>query len=622
MPKVQNDEVRKIKAVPVATPEIGIDVDGTFEDNILTAGTTGQLDISAIEAFTTVSQTRESIYSLIDNMSNDSTIASIIETYAEDTTEANDKKQIVWAESNDGDVGKYVTYLLDKLNVDKYVYSWTHCLVKYGDVYLRLYKESDYENDPIFKKEEKETLHEQVNLNLHKKSDHYVDYVELVRNPGEMFELTRLGKTAGYIQAPTNVQTTQNNEAALATSFMRYNLRRDDVDVYSATDFVHGCLEDNSSRTPEEVDIFLNDEDFNNNKNGCKYSVRRGQSLLYNTFKIWRELSLLEDSVLLNRITKSSIVRTVQVEVGDMPKDKVAIHLNKIKQMIEQKTSINVDNGSYGEYTNPGPVENNIYIPTHEGKGAITTSQIGGDVDPKQLTDLDWFNNKFFAAMRIPKQFFGFTDDAAGFSGGSSLSIISSRYGKAVKRIQNTIIQMVTDLINLLLLDKGLSSYINKFQIKMQAPVTQEEIDRRANVDNRIRYVGDIMNQLTSAWEDPASLKIVKALITPIVNDPAVIDVVQTRIEKLEAEAAGKENPAEAGGGEELGGGGNETLADLAGGAPAGGETGGLELPEEPAETGGTEAPAETAAPAESEESYLPNFEELGVENGTDTSQF
>ena len=74
-----------------------------------------------------------------------------------------------------------------------------------------------------------------------------------------------------------------------------------------------------------------------NNEEGkdLSYTVKRGQSLLYNTFKTWRELQLLENSVLLNRVTKSSIVRLISVEVGDMPKEMIAAHLQGIKSLIE-----------------------------------------------------------------------------------------------------------------------------------------------------------------------------------------------------------------------------------------------------------------------------------------------
>jgi hypothetical protein len=50
-------------------------------------------------------------------------------------------------------------------------------------------------------------------------------------------------------------------------------------------DFVHACLEDNSSRTAEEVKLYLDDVGEKNNQ-GYTYTVKRGQSLLYNTFKI------------------------------------------------------------------------------------------------------------------------------------------------------------------------------------------------------------------------------------------------------------------------------------------------------------------------------------------------
>ena len=278
----------------------------------------------------------------------------------------------------------------------------------------------------------------------------------------------------GYVEAPIKFQNTRNDSMSKYLP-MQYKLKRSDVNIYDATDFAHASLEDTSSRQPEEVNIYL---DSDTSKAPITYKVRRGQSLLYNNFKIWRELSLLENSILLNRVTKSSIIRLIQLEVGDMPKERVEVSLASLKNLIEQKTALQVG-GSMMEYTNPGPAENNIYVPIHNGIGAINTTQIGGDVDPKQLTDLSYYQDKFFGSYRVPKQFFGVTDDSAGFNGGSSLSIISSRYGKAIKRIQNTLVQLITDVINLMLVDKGLITYINKFSLKMSSPITQEEIDKR-----------------------------------------------------------------------------------------------------------------------------------------------
>lgn len=531
-----NDE--KIYNSPIVSqpkPEknIGIDTQEVLFDNIANAGISSQLDISALESFSNVSQSRDQLYAMLDTMSQDSIVSAVLETYAEDATEYGDNGRIVWVESADGEVTNYITFLLDTIGTDKHIYKWVYSLCKYGDLYLKLFRESD-SKDLLFSEEDDEdkTLNEDVNIKTYSKNDRYTHYVEMVPNPAEIFELTKFGKTYGYIKAPTRTPAqTQDN---LQNIYFKYKFNKADIDVYNATEFVHASLEDNSSRTPEEVNIFL---DKDNEENHLTYTVRRGQSLLYNVFKIWRELNLLENSVLLNRITKSSIVRVINVEVGDMPKENVGPHLTGIKQLIEQKSALNEGN-SLNEYTNPGPVENNVYVPTRGGQGALTTQQIGGDVDVKSLADLDYFKNKFFGALRVPKQYFGDTDDGAGFNGGQSLSIISSRYAKMVKRIQNTVLQALTDAINLMLLDKGLDSYVNKFELKMLPPTTQEEIDRRENLSSKISITTDIMNTLSDIEDPIIKTKILKSLLSTMITDGDVITLIEEYIDNLEKESS------------------------------------------------------------------------------------
>lgn len=531
-----NDEnilSKPTKAVPKPEPNTGIDTTESLFSNIISAYEVSRLDMSEIESFSQISQNRNLIYQLLDSMGEDSTVSAILETYAEDATEYNDNGKVVWCESADPEIAKYVTYLLDTMNVDKNVYKWVYALCKYGDLYLHLFRESEYD-DPIFSPkdgEEKKDLNEDVNIKAYSKNDKYVHYIEAVPNPAEMFELTRFGKTSGYIQAEVISASVRDRE--YQNNYYRYAFKRGDINIYSATEFVHACLEDNQSRIPEEVDIFLDDAGVDGKQKNMSYKVKRGQSLLYTVFRIWRELMLLENAVLLNRITKSSIIRIIGVEVGDMPKENIGPHLQGIKQMIEQKSAIK-EGQSLSEYTNPGPMENNIYVPTHGGIGAITTAQVGGDVDVKSLADLDYFKNKFFGACRIPKQYFGETEDGAGFNGGQSLSIISARYAKMIKRIQNTMVQALTDAVNLMLLDKNLNNYVNKFEIHMLPPTTQEEIDRRDNVSSKVAITSDVMNVLTDVPDASARLKILKSLLVNVLPDSDIGEILEDQIEKLE----------------------------------------------------------------------------------------
>ena len=601
-----------------------IDTDGILFDNIIAASSEHDLNLPAINSFNSVSRTRDNIYDMIDTMAQDATISAILDIYAADACEPNDQGQIVWVTAEDERVAKEVEHLLDAMRIDKNAFGWVYSLIKYGDLYLRLYRESEY-NDPIFdvkKINAKEQLNENVIVKAYSKNDRYAEYMEMNKNPAEVFELTRFGKTVGYIK--THIHKVDPDDT-LGTAFSQFNYTYsfdlNDIDVFSATEFVHACLEDNSGRTTEEVTITSGDDDVTST-----YSVRRGQSLLYDSFKTWRELTLLEDAVLLNRITKSALVRIVSVNVGDMEKSDVRTLLQRIKQMIETKAAINVGK-SITDYTNPSAVENTIYVPVHGETGAISTQNLGGDVNVGDLVDLDYWKNKLTGSLSIPKQYLGDTDDSTGFNGGTSLSLISSRYAKTVKRIQNAFIQAITDAINLLLFDRGLTDYINKFTIKMQQPTTQEEKDRKENMANTINTIQTIMGLLDLVEDPVLKLTVLKSLLSDAISDTTVIQAIQDQIDMIEAsneengETAEGENGSDefgdlGSGGEDLGGGGDFDLGDLGGGeetdlgTPESTGSAEFEVPEEPNEgfetnNGGSEVL--------NEDNDLPSFYDMGI---------
>ena len=581
---VNDDELYNKPIKPVVAPERKRDVDlnNTLYNNIIQAGLSSQLDIQSLNGLNQKAENRNQMYNVFDTMCEDGTISAVVETYAEDATERNDSGNIVWVESADDDIGQMVEFLLDSLNVNKNIYKWCYSLCKYGDLYLRLYRDSEYNDAILFdnNKDKKQTLNENaqekldedIKLKAYKKNDRYVHYMEMVANPATMFELTRFGKTIGYVEAPVTNTVVRNDNTTFNTWNYSYKFKKQDINVYPPTEFVHASLEDNASREEETINIFLTDNDFNNDDNALTYKVKKGQSLLSNIYSVWRQLQLLENSVLLNRITKSSIVRLINVEVGDMPKENVTKTLLGIKQMVEQKSAINTGNGMT-EYTNPGPVENNVYVPTHGGVGSISTTQIGGDVDVKSLADLDYYMNKLYGQLRVPKQYFSQTDDSTGFNGGSSLSIISSRYAKMIKRIQNALIQAITDAVNLMLLDKGLDSYVNEFVIHMLPPTTQEEIDRRDNLSSKVQLTTDIMDMLAEIEDPVAKLKILKSLLANVIDDNDIIQVLQDQIEKLEEETPFEEEDPPVDKTADLGApmNFNDSFGgDLGGGAPSG----------------------------------------------------
>lgn len=622
MPAIEqrDDLYNQVKLNPKSRPDpdIGIDTDNALIYDLLDGITNSTADMSRITSFASISQQRDQLYSQLDAMAQDPLIESALEIYAEDSTERNELNQIVWVDSSNAEIQKYIQYLLDSFRINKNIYSWAYSLCKYGDIYIRLYRKSDVKDDVFFNAQDvnkRNTLNEDLQLSVYDDKDHYINYIELVSNPAEMFELTKFGKTQGYIKAP--VQSPNNNgdvNDVFNSTAYTYKFKQEDITIYQATSFVHACLQNTTNRYPEQVEIFTDDGDQNNIT--ASYKVKRGKSLLQDLFSIWRLLKLLENSVILNRVTKSSIVRLINVNVGDMPRENVGPYLDRIKSMIEQKSAIN-EAISMREYNNPGPIENNVYIPVRGEVGSISTAQIGGDgADPKSLIDLDYFKKLLFAGLGIPAQYLGDTDDATGFNGGTSLALISSRYAKKIRAIEGALIEMITDIIDLILLDRGMESYINKFEIKMQPPTTQEEKDRKDNVATGIGITRDIMDLLSDIEDTKTKLEILKVLLSGNLVNPELIAILQGLIDDMEEEASKEESTEEFS--EE-----DEDLFSLEGESDfSSSDDSNLSLNSEASFSETSETGAETSEEANEGEEVLPSMNDLNRDFADNTEEF
>ena len=71
----------------------------------------------------------------------------------------------------------------------------------------------------------------------------------------------------------------------------------------------------------------------------------------------------------------------------------------------------------------------------------------------------------------------------------------------------------------------------------MLPPTTQEEIDRRDSMSSKVQLASDIINMLSNSIEDPATmLKVIKLLLSNIITDTEIIDILQEQIEAMKEE--------------------------------------------------------------------------------------
>lgn len=490
------------------------------------------LDTQSIHEFCTISTNRHNKYVGFEEMLEDPIIAAAVEMYADDATQYNEQGNIIWAEGDNEDAVKAANRLINVLDLNEKAWRHIYSLCVYGDLYLRLYKEGDVSDYATIYSNDVNTM--SVSIKPEDKSRHLEEYIEYVENPACLFDLQVKDKTAGFIRV---IDTSNIKSSSIFDSMPMQTVNSGNTISYDRMSFVHITLSESVERNPELLKVSDDDDE------GTVYKVKSGKSILADAYHVTQSLKLLEDSLLLNRLTKSAIIRLLQVEVGDIPRTDVNNLLHRLKNNLEQKMSTDVNSGATKSFNSPGPLDNIVYMPTKNGKGAITVQNLGGDVNVKDIVDLDYFNNKKLAALKIPKQFLNF-DSPEGIGGnGQSLTKVSSRYAHTIMRIQNAYLQGITNLLNYFFLDKD-QDYIGKFTLKMVSPATVEDTERSEQLSNNIQQIGDILS-LVGDLPDEKRLAILKELINTKLNMPNIASYVQDYIDELETNNDNNEDNSE-----------------------------------------------------------------------------
>lgn len=501
---------------------------------------------------------REERCAAYEEMVLDGRIGAAIEMYANDAVQYNPEGKVIWVESDDEEnktvIVAYVEKLLKDLHIPENIWSYAYCLCLYGDVYLETFANTSNSGD-------KPTLlvepaRNNLSVLLQKKLDgsKIERYVEKIPNPVEIYDLQYRGKTSGFVRSLDDLKesTNKNNNNGLFTTY--YNNTNHNVSIYSPQKFVHICLSPNINRFPAKFNLFHNNKlnKIDNNSNVLDgtnlegaggdlcYDVKMGQSILENVYYPYQSLKLKEDSVTLERITKASITRIIQVELGDMPEPQKKVKLQEIKQQIEQQLIMNKDQGYLQSTPGAQPMENIIYTTTKNGKGTISTVNIGGDVNIGDLADIDKAENKLYGALLIPKALLGGDMEGSGLSNGGSLTEMNTTYARRIKRIQSALIAGITDLVNIFALAEGVGTeIIGKFNIKLTPVITVEDVRRDELLSTKINNVRDIMglfSGLDEKIDESTKISMLSTWLSNYLSQQDIVSIIDKTLKEQEDE--------------------------------------------------------------------------------------
>lgn len=118
--------------------------------------------------------------------------------------------------------------------------------------------------------------------------------------------------------------------------------------------------------------------------------------------KAYRQLSLIEDAIIIYRLVRAPERLVFNVDTGKLGKNKAEQEVLKLMQRFNTKKYYNPLTGSVSNDYDPMQMLENFYFAKPEGSTGTTVNTIGGSVQWQSLPDLEYFQTKLYMALKIP----------------------------------------------------------------------------------------------------------------------------------------------------------------------------------------------------------------------------
>ena len=384
-----------------------------------------------------------------EEMSRDSVIGSAMEIIADDScTPDETTNRVVMVESTDEGLKKFIEdFLFNNVKVEDRIWSWAYEIVKHGDFKLR----------------RREYYAGSVNSGI--KSVYYEDVI----NPYLVSRIEYMGNILGYEDEDYLFDSGSYRDAGQFSGSVGGSTSVSGSAKFEKSDeFVHFISSKLSKR--EKIKLNVRKSDNTQEEVTCYRVV--GTSIVDSARTMFRINALIDNILVLSRIARSTQFNLVKVEVGNANPGQTQQMLSDVRRRFQANSKLSKGVGFRSD-PSPVPINSNIYLPTRDGKGDVTVDSVGDSIDVQSIVDVDYFTDKLFASLKVPKQYLGFAE-SLGSMGNNSLVKQDLRYARSVIRVQQILINGIMDLCENYLRYRGRGADIGAFRIYMRPLPTSE----------------------------------------------------------------------------------------------------------------------------------------------------
>ena len=223
-----------------------------------------------------------------------------------------------------------------------------------------------------------------------------------------------------------------------------------------------------------------------------------GKSMVESTRKIWKQLTLMEDAMLIHRIMRAPSKRVFKIDIGNIPPAEVDNYMQRIINKMKKTPIMDESTGEYNLKYNMQNLTEDFFMPVRGGDSGTEISELSG-IDYDSTEDIEYLKNKLLASLRVPKAFLGFDENVGGKA---TLAAEDVRFARTIERIQRIIVSELTKIAVVHLYSQGYTDEdLVNFELNLASPSTMYEQEKIELFGQKVSLARDMIQDKILPYE-------------------------------------------------------------------------------------------------------------------------
>ena len=254
-----------------------------------------------------------------------------------------------------------------------------------------------------------------------------------------------------------------------------------------------------------------------------------GTSMLDKIRRIWKQLLLAEDAMLIYRTSRAPERRVFKVFVGNMDDKDIEPYVQRIANKFKRDQVVDAKNGQVDMRYNQMAVDQDYFIPVRDPNQPSPIETLPGAQNLGEIADIEYIQKKMLAALRIPKAFLGFEDV---IGNGKGLALLDIRFARTINRIQQSVVQELNKIALIQLFLLGLEDELNNFTLSLTNPSGQSDLLKIESWKEKITMYKDATSDQSQMGILPVSHTFAKKNFLGMSDNEVMLDLQQQRLER------------------------------------------------------------------------------------------